>query len=687
MKPTPEPLPQRKWLQVAVPVPLRLVFDYRMPAKKVCAGQRVVVPFGRRQLVGIAIGSLDETSWDEARIKDVICVLEDAPLSGELLELLSFAADYYQHPIGEVMTLALSPAFRKVPKTPKPRRAKPLPQSTQPDDVDGESGAVLIPTNSQTTAHERISQTLGSYQCWLLAGPTGSGKTEVYVKLVQSCFERFEQVLLLVPEIGLTPAFCARFEAHFFGRVGVIHSGLTEARRRDQWLALSEGKVDLLLGTRAALFTPMPRLGLIIVDEEQDSAYKQPTEFCYSARDLAIKRASICQIPVVLGSATPSLETLANVERGLYKSVQLKGAPGAKIRQPRWSLVDLSTEKAHTLLAGSTIKTMHKHLAEGHQVLLFVNRRGHTPALFCPSCRWTLGCPHCDARMVLHVTQLNPNRAANHSRAAGDFALCHHCGVRQNPNTHCPTCHAETLIGLGAGTQQLADLAAETFAPYEVLRFDTDVQGKQRMKLFDSIKSGRRQILVGTQMLAKGHDLKNLTLTVIADADAGLMSADFRSTERMAQLIIQVMGRAGRHLPGEALIQTRLPNHPMLQQLLKQGYPAFAQTLLQERKQSHLPPYAHLVLFRAEAKSETSAIQLLKSGAALARAECNNEVEVWGPAPMPMRRKGGLYRQQLVLCASKRHEFRAPTAKLITHFEQNNHKQIRWFVEVDPQQV
>ena len=694
--PSADSLQAYQWLQVAVPVPLRKCFDYRMPTDtKVCVGQRVVVPFGRRRLVGIALGGSNETSLAQARIKDVVAVLDTAALPAELLALLSWAADYYHHPIGEALTPALPPALRKVPKRlpaqqPAKKRQTPEQKALGQQKLRQSLAAAPAPppTPSQARAQQIIAAALGGYQCFLLEGATGSGKTEVYMQLVCDCLERREQVLILVPEISLTPAFCERFEARFPGQISVMHSGLTEAQRRDRWLALAEGEVELLLGTRIALFTPMPRLGLIVVDEEQDSAYKQPSEFCYSARDLAVKRASICDIPVVLGSATPSLETIANIEKGRYTAVQLATGERPNQSQPRWSLVDLRPHPANTLLAPKTIASMHEHLQQGHQVLFFINRRGYAPVLFCPSCRYTLDCSHCDARMVIHT-----------AASGDDFALCHHCASRQSPPAVCPTCGQETFIQLGAGTQKFVDWMAKHFTDFETLRFDTDISIAERMRLLARVQSGHGQILVGTQMLAKGHDLEHLTLTVVADADSGLLSADFRAAERTAQLIVQVAGRSGRHRSGEVLIQTRCPQHSIIQTLLHKGYATFAQSALRERRTSRLPPYTYLALFRAEAKNEAATRVLLESLATTARTFCRAQrrsdlaqAEIWGPAPAPMKRKAGHYRYQLVLCTTTRSALKELVALLITQLEaaQGTHpgsKGVRWFVEIDPQQV
>lgn len=716
-------LDKKSWLRVALPVPVRKFFDYQMPNVPLRRGQRVKVPFRRSELIGIAVASSEESAAPLKSILPVKEVLEEGVVSGELMDLLLWAARYYQHPPGEALTLALPPELRRA--QPKKRRqqnewlvqywrlaAKAAPEQVKQhvrqyaalqllaksEAVQGvnlgvpatvlqslagkgwiESHTPTLEKPSPLTSLPQLSdeQTLAAkaviaaadrFQCLLLEGITGSGKTEVYMAAIAHYLCAKAQVLMLVPEISLAAEMHRRLQVRFPGRSAVIHSGLSSAQRRNQWLAAAAGDVDILLGTRAALLTPMPRLGLIIVDEEQDSAYKQQSGFCYSARDLAIKRAANLSVPVLLGSATPSLESLMNVERGLYKTMLLKKRPRA-LQLPHIQLVDLRSLSRKTLFSGSVMASMNLHLDRGGQVLVFANRRGIAPALFCTACRWTFDCSQCDARMVIHQQQ---------------FALCHHCGRKTALPKQCLACHQDKLIELGAGTQKFEDCLKRSFSSYEILRFDTDISADRRFQMLQSAQNGQRQILVGTQMLAKGYDFPNLTLTVITDADAGFFAADFRSVEKMAQLVVQVSGRAGRHQPGEVLIQTRYPEHPMLKTLLTDGYHTFAEQMLAERRAACLPPYAYLAMFKSEAKSAEKARQQLLAAADAARGVANmGAVEVWGPAPMLVKRKAGVFRQQLMLCAAKRSDLRAVVEVVIAHLE-SKRSQARWFVEVDP---
>lgn len=728
-------LAHKPLLRVALPVPLRQMFDYWMPEGAVCRGQRVRVPFGNRQLIGIAVESVERSDVPDKRIRPVSQLLEDAPVPGELLDLLLWAARYYHHPPGEALMLALPPALRRQAQlrrkpdslltiswllsdtAPPPASLARAPRQRQvlamlADNPEGMPGSALevassvlkilqekswivpskapskVPPPDARVASTGIIQTLSAEQrqaadaiieafgkpgCLLLEGVTGSGKTEVYLGAIEHCLQQDRQALVLVPEIGLTPQVQRRFEERFPGQVAVIHSGVSAAVRRDVWLDSAQGQVSVLLGTRAALFTPMPRLGLVVVDEEHDSSYKQQEGFRYSARNLAIKRATNAGIPVVLGSATPSLESLANLERKGYHHLRLmQRASGAP--PPAWRLLDLRSTPKTEVLAVAAIQKMREHLMQDGQVLLFINRRGLAPVLMCKGCGWTQDCDQCDARMVLH-------RAG-----AGQYMLCHHCTRQTRVPDRCGACRHQELLEIGAGAQKFEAVLKDRFPDYQILRFDADVSQAERLKMFSAAQCGKRQILVGTQMLTKGHDFPNLTLAVVADADAGLFAADFRAAERMAQLITQTAGRAGRLHAGQVIIQTRQPDHPVLQLLLHQGYEAFARHALAERQQARLPPYTHLALFRAEAKTPGQAQAQLAALATLANAKKGlQDLEVWGPAPAPMERRIGLFRQQLMLCASNRNQLQTLLGLLVAHLESGEHQyKSRWSVEVDP---
>ncbi len=540
-----------------------------------------------------------------------------------------------------------------------------------------ESGLIpeqpLVLNQEQADSLKAIHQAAGSFQCLLLEGVTGSGKTEVYLQAIDDCLERGLQALVMIPEIGLTSQLRSRFELRFPGRVGVIHSGIPEKDRRTVWFQAAEGRLSVLLGTRTALFTPLPRLGLIVIDEEHDGSYRQGDGFRYSARDLAVKYAGQRNIPVILGSATPALETIANVALKGYRHLRLSQRPKG-IPQPRWRIADLRSLPESRRLADFTAHSMEQQLAAGNQVLFFVNRRGLAPVLMCKDCGWCYDCVDCDARMVLH------------RRSSGLYMLCHHCGAQTRVPGQCALCKSASLIEVGAGTQKFEAELQQRFPDYELLRIDSDVSPARRTELFSRICDGRSQILVGTNMLTKGHDFPHLTLTVIANADAGLFSPDFRAPERISQAIIQVAGRAGRSSSGEVIIQTRHPDHPLLLSLLREGYGAFARKNLQERLQHRLPPYAHLAVFRAEARVNQAARRLLMRVVAYRRQNADEfaGVELWGPIAPAMEKKFGRFHQQLVLCADSRRRLHRVLGLVIQKFEAEPQRSVRWSVEVDP---
>lgn len=732
-EPASAPLAPARFLRVVLPVPVRHFFDYAMPELPVYRGQRIRVPFGRRQLIGIAVHSGNDSDIADERIRPVTEVLKGASISEALLDLLLWAADYYHHPPGEAVFLALPPSLRQrtqvaaramgvmatcwqlsdtapaledVAQAPKQRMALGRLAAASGGLLGAELSVAaatirtllargwIVAAKAQTTAPPKpstpeqplalsdeqaravaaIVAAFDAFQCLLLEGVTGSGKTEVYLQASEHCLRFARTVLVLTPEIGLTPQIRQRFEARFPGRVAVIHSGLSAAARQAAWLAVAQGQVDILLGTRAALFTPMPSLGLIVIDEEHDSSYRQRGNLHHSARDLAIKLASDLRIPIVLGSATPSLESLANVDQKGYQHVHLSRR-ATDAPSPQWRLVDMRALPKEELLAAQTASVIQEHLARGGQVLVFINRRGIAPILMCADCGWMLDCSRCDAHMVLH-------RAGSVS-----YMLCHHCTRQIAVPNICAACRSGELFALGAGVQRFEALLQCQFPDHEILRFDTDVSPVKRLRLLLRAQHGRGQILIGTQMLSKGHDFPNLTLTVVADADLGLFAADFRAAERMAQLITQVAGRAGRARPGLVLIQTRNPDHPILQTLLESGYRGFAKQALAERLHATLPPYAHLAMFRAEAKTAKLAQASLARVATLARTNraLARSVELWGPVPAPMERKAGLFRQQMMFCAKRRDQLQQMLHFLVARLESDaRSRRGRWSVEVDP---
>jgi primosomal protein N' (replication factor Y) len=508
----------------------------------------------------------------------------------------------------------------------------------------------------------------------LLHGVTGSGKTEVYLALVREVVARGRQALVLVPEIGLTPQVVARFQRRSGARLALLHSGLAEGERERAWLAARAGTADVLIGTRSAVFTPLPRLGLVVVDEEHDASFKQQEGFRYSARDLAVVRAQRAGCPVLLGSATPSLETLRNTQLGRYRALALPDRAGVAA-PPALDLVNIRGVPLEGGLAPVSRRMVLETLGRGEQVLLFLNHRGYAPIVMCHACGWVAECRRCDARMTFH---------------GGDRLLwCHHCGSQRLRDRQCPNCGATELADVGVGTERLEEAVGRLFPGHEVVRVDRDSMRRKGVleQSFEDIRSGRYPLLVGTQMLAKGHHFPNVTLVIVLDADQGLYGVDFRAPERMAQLIEQVAGRAGRaDKPGRVLIQTHHPEHPLLQLLVTRGYGAFAAAALAEREAAGLPPFGHQVLWRAEATRAEPPAAFLDAVAALVRAEAGGAVEVWGPVPAPMERRAGRYRAHLLLQARERGPLHG---RLGAWVEQAaalpQARSTRWSVDVDPQ--
>ncbi|MGD8615851.1 MAG: primosomal protein N' [Gammaproteobacteria bacterium] len=730
---TARPLPI---VEVAVPSPLYRSFDYRLPADtggiRPRPGMRVLVPFGRRQVVGVILDAREHTRVASSRLKTVEGILDTEPvLSQELMELLTRAARYYQHPVGEVFTAALPVLLRRPGPgggadrrvwtlteagkalTPKslaraPRQARVVTQlAAHPEGLQRASLSVPLsvlralqkkgwvscgpptaappmpgagpmapaPTlsDAQQQAVQAVTDGFGRFQAFLLEGVTGSGKTEVYLRLIEPLLRQGRQVLVLVPEIGLTPQLVNRFRKRLATGIGVLHSSLNDSQRLQTWEDAANGRAQLILGTRSAIFTPLARPGLILVDEEHDASLKQQDGFRYSARDLAVWRAARLNIPVLLGSATPSLETLYNVREGRYRRLRLPERAGRALA-PRLRLLDLRGQPMCDLLSQGLMDTMERHLKSAGQVLVFLNRRGFSPVLLCHACGWVAECRRCDARMTLHQ---------HHGRLR-----CHHCGSQRRIDRFCPTCGSSELVAIGEGTERVEQALRERFPAYPVLRVDRDTTRRKGdlEAALDQARSGRARILLGTQMLAKGHHFPAVTLVAVLDADQGLFSVDFRAGERMAQLIIQVAGRAGRaDRPGEVLIQTHHPEHPLLRLLVEQGYPAFAEAALAERRDALLPPYASMALLRAEATRVEPPREFLQTAQVLAAPLTDGSVQIWGPVPAPMERRGGRYRAQLMFQARERSALQQLLRKLIPLVESGKKaRRVRWSIDVDP---
>jgi primosomal protein N' (replication factor Y) len=529
-------------------------------------------------------------------------------------------------------------------------------------------------TASQAAVLEPIIGSLGRFSAHLLYGVTGSGKTEVYLRTIEVAAADGGQVLVLVPEIALTPQLVERFEARFGGGVAVLHSALSGSDRRDAWRAAHAGRARIVIGTRSAVLTSMPRLALIVVDEEHDPSYKQQEGFRYSARDLAVLRAQRAAVPIILGSATPSLESLENASQGRYTKLVLPQRAGAA-QAPRVALVDLRRHACDQGLSQPAMQAIGRHTAAGGQVIVFLNRRGYAPTLFCNSCGWVAPCARCDARMTVH-------------RAAGQLR-CHHCGAQQPVPALCPTC-SKPLNPVGQGTERVEETLLRLFPNAPLARLDRDTAGARgRMaSVLARVHSGEARILVGTQMLTKGHHFPDVSLVVILNADQGLFASDYRATERLAQTIVQVAGRAGRESrSGEVLIQTEFPEHPLLNRLIHEGYDGFAVSALAERLQAHWPPYSRLALLRAEDRDRSRLDAFLCAAAERARA-VGGPVEVRGPAPALVARRADHFRAHLLVEASHRADLQRFLKRWLAAIESLKIPAgLRWSIDVDPLEV
>lgn len=716
-------------LRIALPVPLPTFFDYRLPEGALPApGTRVEVPFGRGQRVGVVTAVVDDSPVAEERLKPVRRVLDAEPLlDAELLASVLWAASYWMGAPGEALSCALpqslrdsgdwpelgEPCWRLSEQGQDPSRhgsrrglALQLLQQLQQGSLREEALDTTLPgwrdaarrlrragllerfeslpelepwqarpgielNPEQREAAERVIAGWGRYQPYVLDGVTGSGKTEVYLALIEAALARQQQVLVLIPEISLAPQTGQRLRERLGIPVDVLHSNLSEGARAKAWMRARAGRARVIVGTRSAVFTPLPRAGLIVVDEEHDGAYKQQEGFRYHARDLALVRARRLGIPVVLGSATPSLESLANVAAGRYVSLPLRQRP-AGIKAPAVQLVDVRAQYLEHGLSARLLGQIDATLARGEQVLVFRNRRGYAPVLLCYDCGWHADCPHCQQPMTLHQS---PRRL-----------MCHHCDHVMPVPLTCPDCESGALTPQGQGTERLEEVLAARYPEIPVLRVDRETTRRRHSleEMLDRLKDGRPAILVGTQMLAKGHDLPNLTLVAIVSVDEGLHSIDFRATERLAQLVIQVAGRAGRAAkPGQVMLQTHHPDHPLLRQLLTQGYPAVARELLAERQMLELPPYGHQILLRADAPRAEAWQEFLQQAATALQGQPGFHLAGPMPAPMPVR--AGRQRGQLLLEGPRRRDLHQALGRSLGWLRQQTAaRRVRWSLDVDP---
>tara|TARA_B100000959_G_scaffold79478_1_gene84664 strand:+ start:1195 stop:3156 length:1962 start_codon:yes stop_codon:yes gene_type:complete len=647
--------------EVAIPVPLHNTFDY-LCKEKVGIGSRVKVPFGNKKVTGIVLSHKDKSSFKKLReVEEVID--HEVLLSKEILEFLSWSANYYHHPIGEVLSNAIPKNLRNG----KPAVIKK--PSTVHDKVLLNNFEL---TTEQNFAINEVLKSSSEFNGFLLHGVTGSGKTEVYLSITEQLLKQGKQVLVLVPEIGLTPQMISRFEQRIKDRVVAVHSQLNDTQKQDAYLMAKGGDAKVILGTRSAIFTPIPNLGLVIVDEEHDSSFKQQSNFRYSARDLSFMRAKFANVPLILGTATPSLETLKNVIEKKLVRLTLTSRPGEAI-MPSVDLIDMRSQPSEPLSKPLIARIKH-HLSTGKQVMLFINRRGYAPIYYCTECDWQSECTSCDSKLVYH-------RSINRLK-------CHHCGLEKSPESSCPSCNSHELKILGYGTERLEENLESFFPSTEVIRIDRDTTRKKKAFAthLKKINSGEPCVIVGTQMLAKGHDFSNLAFVGILDVDVGLMSTDFRATEHLAQLLVQVSGRCGRgNYKGEVNIQTRYPNHPIFNYVKDSRYIEYAKALLTERKDTKLPPFAHQALICANAKNKNSAESFLTEAAQLINSIEIESVEVWGPVPGVIERKSDYYYFNLYLQSEDRGQLRRLIQTFYQHVETIKvSSSVRWFVDIDP---
>ncbi|MBB5018896.1 primosomal protein N' (replication factor Y) [Chitinivorax tropicus] len=720
--------------RIALDVPLAGPFDYLAPQlTQEDVGRRVVVPFGPRKMVGIVLDITPHSDYDPAKLKPIKLVHADMPpLAADVLATCQFCSDYYHHPLGQVIFTGLPGRLRQIEAftrpagshwclteqgahalpsaiTPRARaqakllvalQANPL-GADQAQHISANAPAILrkwaangwvqrmtparspyphAPASPSLTDEQRaaidLAQSHAGFQVMLLHGVTGSGKTEVYLQLIAKALAQSRQALILVPEINLTPQLTLRFSERFpERRIVSLHSGLADGERADNWLAAQSGEADIILGTRLAVFTPIPRLGLIVVDEEHDGSFKQQEGLRYSARDVAIYRAHVRDVPIILGSATPSLETYHNAQTGRYRYAKLSRRAVQSARLPTIQTIDTSRLLLQDGLSDPLVNALHARLQAGEQSLVFINRRGYSPVLFCGECGWIAGCKRCSARLVVHL------RARQ--------LRCHLCGHEEPIVSACPDCGNQDIRPLGVGTQRIEAALADRLPEARIIRVDRDVTRRKEAftDILSDIHQGKADILIGTQMLAKGHDFPNLSLVCVLNADSGLYSADFRATEKLFALLLQVSGRAGRaEIPGEVLIQTQFPNHPLLHALITHDFDSYARRLLTERQQAQFPPFVYQAILRAEAPDIDQAIAFLDRAKALAE-QLDSPVTLFDPVPSPLSRLAGLERAQLLVQHPSRNILQTLLKHWLPHLHALSDRQIRWIIDIDPQDL
>ncbi len=725
-------------LRLAIPSPLRKSFDYLPPQgvndaqlTSLTPGTRIRVPFGHRKLTGYLLAVLPDSEIETPLLKTAIEILDSEGLiSHALMELCHWSAKYYQHPLGEVIPAVFPTSLRKgkphktlgepgwsltnkgkglphgaLSRSPGQARALALLQaqdplastvfkdnnitaavlrslrnkelicatSLEPISDTAKSHAPLALNDDQARVVSDLMKKPDEFKAHLLEGVTGSGKTEVYLHLIACALERQQQVLVLIPEIGLTPQTMSRFENRFDAVIVNLHSGMPDGARYRAWEAARNGSAHIILGTRSAIYTPIARLGLIIVDEEHDNSYKQQDGFRYSARDIAVKRAQLEDCPVLLGSATASLESIYNVRAGRYQHHQLpRRAGGSEL--PSILALDIRRQELRGGLSSTLIDTVEKTLSSGQQVLLFLNRRGYAPTLQCHDCAWIAPCTHCDARLTVHRRQ--------------GRMRCHHCGANRPLPRECPSCHGHTLMTAGLGTEQTEEFLHNRFSQYPVYRVDSDtMSGKNAMqRLVTEVLRGEPCILLGTQMLTKGHHFPNVSLVAIIDVDSSLFSTDFRGEERMAQMLTQVGGRAGRaNIPGQVILQTHYPDHPALLSILQKDYSSHARDILAVRETTGMPPAGKLLMLRTDSTAVETGEQFLQALRKQAEPQLPPGTRLVGPLPSPMARRAGKFRSQMLVSADNRKSAHAVASLLVAVAETLPVKRgMKWSIDVDP---
>ncbi len=724
-------------LRVALDVPLARLFDYLDTGSGVQTGQRVLVPFGRRQMIGIVMGRTSESDMATDRLKPIDrAFVEEPPLPAATLKLLKFCSDYYHYPLGQTMLGVLPPRLREAEPARLPQKVgyrltasgiasgleaiparsvlqKKLFAALQEAEVLestvlstiasgwrpalkqlidkgwAESIELTGPVPGQaTTPHaaqtlnadqqqalEAMLQAGSGFNVWLLYGITGSGKTEVYMHLLEAMLKECgSQALVLVPEINLTPQLESRFRARFPQQtIVMLHSQMNESERLHGWLRAQNGEARIVIGTRLSVFTPLAKPAVIIVDEEHDASYKQQDGMRYSARDVAIMRGKMADVPVLLGSATPSLESWHNAQEGRYRLLTLSQRAVTSAALPAIHCIDTRLVRPEDGISEPLLKAMEQRLQRGEQSLLFINRRGYSPVLLCSACAWVAPCTRCSARLVVHLRQRR--------------LRCHHCGHEQRIPPQCPSCGNPDLHPTGHGTQRLEEVLAQRLPAARILRVDRDsMRRKHAIKeMTAQVHANEVDILVGTQMLAKGHDFPNLTLVGVIDTDSALFSPDFRAAERLFAQLMQVAGRAGRaEKPGVVLIQTNFPDHLLFHALQRHDFADFAASLLDERRMAHFPPYCHEALLRAEA-TDYEPVRAFMARAKAAARDFSRDVLVYDPVRPQMERLKGMEREHLLIQADSRkalQQFLQALVPLLREMPQGT--KVRWSIDVDP---